>query len=1166
MAQASHRLKTNLTEILSTVDNATFAVSPASVSVSAKASKFKPSTASTLAKKPLPAFSTAGWKDKQALASGSGRPVIDISDGSSSSISPNLKRTSSDPSIVLEPSPPPPKRPKRDVFSNKENVAQDTKGKAKAPPLSQAPTIIIDDDETQRPAEPSTAGTTLVCGMRGASASPMPQPKPPPKSGPSLPVPPDEAKSYIGFCEKIKFSTMQQIVDYSLGKVEGVDIYILHKINELLDDRIIDLRAAATLPDSNANMPPLQETPVDVDGQSEDELWDQLEEVDVTMAETHPQAQYTYPDVAMPDPPAQAGPSNAPFPTQSSTLASRSPTPTNTQLMSSPYFPVVQEALNNVFKLQTFRKNQLEAVIACMEGKDVFVLMPTGGGKSLCYQLPAVCLSQKWKRIVIVVTPLVALMNDQVAQLRSRFHINAHAWSDNPISFEHLSSGDIPIIYVTPEKLKESGHARGILRMLADRNLIGMFVIDEAHCISTWGQDFRDAYASLGELRTLYPKVPIIALTATANKTTVNDIITQLKLRPDVVRLIQSFNRPNLTYTVNDKKSGFKNEIAELLQNRFRNQSGVIYCRAKQTCETFAQFLCGKGIQAAHYHAGMEREERKQTADHWMEGRVKIIVATLAFGMGIDKADVRFVIHHDLPKNLSGDFTAVQEMINKNEDSDPDSKRRQIDALKEMLGYARNRSTCRRKQLLHHFEEPFSEEDCHKTCDVCKDPLELVDEDATDIAKAVLKIVSHASRQNIYLAQGMIVAALRGSGSRDVVSKGVDQLDGYGFAKGVEADLIELAIKELMYIEVLQMHSVQNKHNKYHNEYITITHTSASFMKELDRKPFILGWRPKSKKSQKARKGAVKRVDTNTASVGPSTAAAKRKGKGKATEIFDDPIEDDMYLSDDDGASLIPAAPLSTRSKPNLNIGTSFSISAPPVASRTASTRNTDSVIEASSSIPTPGPTGVDTVTVPENRDYTILYNKLLALREQLANEHRLSSPEEILSRPTLEMLSLILPKDYAHFMSIIISDRIGLFSEPEEEAGAIAQAKWAAYGQSFLNLCIEEATNQSGGPSKTTVAEPKPGAVEVDNSKSKAKRGGKDLNANDYVYRAPGGSKNVQQNKSAKATLNLSANGSFQTLVTTPIPASFVVSPVPPIPISVPPKAAGGGKKFKPK
>jgi bloom syndrome protein len=199
----------------------------------------------------------------------------------------------------------------------------------------------------------------------------------------------------------------------------------------------------------------------------------------------------------MANPPAQAGPLNAPFPTQSSTLASRSPTPANTKLTNSPHYLVVQETLNNVFKLQTFRKNQLEAVIACMEGKDVFVLMPTGGGKSLCYQLPAVCLSEKRKQIVIVVTPLVALMNDQVAQLRSRFNINAHAWSDNSISFEHLSSGKIPIIYMTPEKLKESGHARNTLRMLAAKDFIGMFVIDEAHCISTWGQDFRDAVSFL---------------------------------------------------------------------------------------------------------------------------------------------------------------------------------------------------------------------------------------------------------------------------------------------------------------------------------------------------------------------------------------------------------------------------------------------------------------------------------------------------------------------------------------------------------------------------------------------------------------------------------------------------------------------------------------------
>ena len=161
-------------------------------------------------------------------------------------------------------------------------------------------------------------------------------------------------------------------------------------------------------------------------------------------------------------------------------------------------------------------------------------------------------------------------------------------------------------------------------------------------------------------------------------------------------------------------------------------------------------------------------------------------------------------------------------MINKDEKTDLESKQRQIAAAKEIYGYARNRSTCRRKQVLHHFEEPFQEEECQKTCDVCKDPLELVNEDATDIARAVLRILSHATRQNAHLAQGTIVAALRGSANREVLQKGADKLEGYSSAKGVDADLIELTIKELMYTEVLQMHSVQNKFSGYHNEYITV--------------------------------------------------------------------------------------------------------------------------------------------------------------------------------------------------------------------------------------------------------------------------------------------------------------------------------------------------------
>lgn len=427
-------------------------------------------------------------------------------------------------------------------------------------------------------------------------------------------------------------------------------LYSLSCLSKLLDNRIAELKSTRC-PDLDPTLaapPPNPEVISDeMEGESEDEYWGQLEDLDITMAEPHPPPHD--PDFNMENFPMPVESVNSALPTQSSTLASRSPTPANSKPMHSPHYRILQETLNNVFKLPSFRKNQLEAVIACMEGRDVFVLMPTGGGKSLCYQLPAVCISNLNRQITIVVTPLLALMMDQVAQLRSRFGINAHAWSDSTIDFGHLASGNIPLIYVTPEKLKESAYVRNILRMLASKGLIGRFVIDEAHCISTWGQDFREAvsskmplfakiciylkherkYASLGELRDSYPDVPIIALTATANRTTVNDIITQLKLR-EVVQLTQSFNRPNLTYTVIEKKPGFKNEIVHALESRFRKQSGVIYCRARQTCESFSQFLNSKGIRAAYYHAGMEPDDRKKSAHDWMEGRVKVIVATVS--------------------------------------------------------------------------------------------------------------------------------------------------------------------------------------------------------------------------------------------------------------------------------------------------------------------------------------------------------------------------------------------------------------------------------------------------------------------------------------------------------------------------------------------------------
>lgn len=443
-----------------------------------------------------------------------------------------------------------------------------------------------------------------------------------------------------------------------------------------------------------------------------------------------------------------------------------------------------RDALKKYFGYDSFRPGQEEIIASVMSKRDTLVIMPTGGGKSICFQIPAILQ----KGVTIVVSPLIALMKDQVESLRANGvpaeFINSSISQDQQAQVAELVlRGELRLLYVSPERLLSESFSYFLQRIP-----VSLFAIDEAHCISSWGHDFRPEYTRLNFLKKSFPDVPIIALTATADKLTRKDISTQLSMQDPLIH-IASFDRPNLSLTVAAGRNRV-NEIIKFVQKR-PGQSGIVYCLSRKSTENISSRLAAEGIKAAFYHAGMGPKYRSKVQEDFIRDNVDIICATIAFGMGIDKPNVRFVIHYNLPKNIEGYYQEIGRAGRDSIDSDTllfysfgdliqlrqmieDSGQREVQLakLERMQQYA-DATICRRKVLLAYFGE-YLQENCGN-CDVCKNPPETID--GTVIAQKALSAIARLKEKE---PSSMVIDVLRGSGRREILEKGYPQLKTYG--------------------------------------------------------------------------------------------------------------------------------------------------------------------------------------------------------------------------------------------------------------------------------------------------------------------------------------------------------------------------------------------------
>ncbi|MBC5763852.1 DNA helicase RecQ [Ramlibacter albus] len=482
-----------------------------------------------------------------------------------------------------------------------------------------------------------------------------------------------------------------------------------------------------------------------------------------------------------------------------------------------------QSILSEVFGYAAFRGPQADIIDHVIGGGDALVLMPTGGGKSLCYQIPAIARQRAGKGITVVVSPLIALMHDQVGALHEA-GVEA-AFLNSTLSGEEANAvekkllrGEITLLYAAPERIT-TPRFLAQLDSLHERGQLALFAIDEAHCVSQWGHDFRPEYRALAVLHERFAGVPRIALTATADALTREDIVQHLQLQ-EARQFISSFDRPNIRYAIAEKKDA-TSQLLRFISNEHDGEAGIVYCQSRKRVEEIAQTLCQEGVDALPYHAGLEPDVRQRHQDRFLRDEGVVMVATIAFGMGIDKPDVRFVAHLDLPKNIEGYYQetgragrdglpadawmayGLQDVVNQrrmiDEGEAPEEFKQVLRGKLDALLALAEATDCRRVRLLDYFGE--QSQPCGN-CDNCLNPPQVWD--GTDAARKLLSTIYRVQQQSgISFGAGHIMDILRGKATEKVKQFGHERISTFGLGAEFSEQQLRGVLRQLIGIGAL---------------------------------------------------------------------------------------------------------------------------------------------------------------------------------------------------------------------------------------------------------------------------------------------------------------------------------------------------------------------------